>query len=1233
MKVRLNNATDWTIDVIDLSQLNANDVMWHKLVVELTKRLGVKQSLWATFKSSAYPDEITREIFAKESSQDLCEIYIPPEIIKSAVNVGEGNSVEWSMQLFVRTYSASDPTAYVQKASSEELFYVGNGLPMDENGLPITEYTLLALWEGVKEHADRLITLYTSVNETLPAIQNRLDGLEIYTKGYSVQLSVDPNTYVLTAVLVDGNGELLPNANKVTVDLPLESMIVGGEYNEETHTLDLTLKSGEKISVPFADLVNGIATKTEVETLDERVDGIKNDITALSEKVDGLGEGGGSGIEKIIKNGKELPISNKTVSFEVPTYRGMYAEGTTYNTGDFVQWAIADQTTGLPHNYLFVCRENTVTGTFDISKWVMICPMAMGELVGSNYLSNANLTKLNNIEAEAQVNIIEKIALNGVIAEVSDKTAILHIDAVSAKDFVDSINVLTNRIENIEEKKATKAELSAHNVSTDAHNDIRVLLQELTNHVTTLLDSDDLTLDQMSEIVAYIKANKSLIDSITTSKVNISDIIDNLTTNVTNKPLSAAQGVVLKALIDALSNEKLNASELSSAITTALTQAKTSGDFDGADGKSILHYNAAAGIDNSFQNAMFSNIPKIDDLVIDANYDLFKITGVLKDVAYGKKLGNIKGIQGADGVGVKTVAQTTTSSADGGSNVVTVTLTNGTTSTFTVKNGSKGSTGATGQQGPKGDTGATGPAGQNGADGKTPVKGTDYFTEADKQEMVSQVSNAFIQGENEVYQAVNAVYAQQATNDSNGKNIAENYVKKVDVPDYWLTALQNGAKAINTALCTAGPNKSAFLFYSDAHWNYGSQKSPLLLKYLYEHTGMTKTIFGGDIVNNEATDYEAMSYLWSWRNMLKGLPNHHSVVGNHDDGNETNNLFSEQYVYGYLLAPEETADIVRADGLYYYIDSPAEKTRYLYLDTAYKGVNSKQKEFVKNALISTKESWHIIAISHIWYDTNYSTSPPSVGALNSGASELLAMFDSYNSRSGEYASCKGWVEFCIGGHTHRDYDGATTTGIPIILVETDSQHVRSGLGYTVGTTNESSVNGIIADYDNHRIYVVRIGRGSSREIEVTNYEVSYTNLIPTAIDIDGTTILDGKGWRNNVRMSGSSGEYRDNTGTCCTGYIAVPTAQAFTVYLKNVKTDSTNQYGCNVYFFNGVHTAIVDSANYSELVSYYSPKFDSDGNLIEFKVADGANKTYTHIAIGAIEINETSIITIDEPID
>lgn len=97
-----------------------------------------------------------------------------------------------------------------------------------------------------------------------------------------------------------------------------------------------------------------------------------------------------------------------------------------------------------------------------------------------------------------------------------------------------------------------QAKVTEHNTAEDSHNDIRLLIAGLTNKLNALADSDDTTLDQMSEIVAYIKSNKSLIDSVTTGKVSVTDIIDNLTTSASNKPLSAKQGVQLKALIDAI---------------------------------------------------------------------------------------------------------------------------------------------------------------------------------------------------------------------------------------------------------------------------------------------------------------------------------------------------------------------------------------------------------------------------------------------------------------------------------------------------------------------------------------------------------------------------------------------------------------------------------------------------------------------------------------------------------
>lgn len=126
--------------------------------------------------------------------------------------------------------------------------------------------------------------------------------------------------------------------------------------------------------------------------------------------------------------------------------------------------------------------------------------------------------------------------------------------------------------------------VAAHNTNTGAHSDIRLLISTLATRLDALANSDDTTLDQMAEVVAYIKDNRELIEQITTGKVSVADVINNLSTNVANKPLSAAQGVALKALIDGLSTGKLDASKLTEAVNTALAQAKASGEFDGKKG-------------------------------------------------------------------------------------------------------------------------------------------------------------------------------------------------------------------------------------------------------------------------------------------------------------------------------------------------------------------------------------------------------------------------------------------------------------------------------------------------------------------------------------------------------------------------------------------------------------------------------------------------------------------------
>lgn len=103
-------------------------------------------------------------------------------------------------------------------------------------------------------------------------------------------------------------------------------------------------------------------------------------------------------------------------------------------------------------------------------------------------------------------------------------------------------------------KSDAASKVSAHNTSNTSHNDIRLLIEELDTKVTNFLDVDDTTTDQLSEVLTLINNNKGTLESLLEDKVNINDIVDNLTTTTAGKVLSANQGKVLKGLIDTLTN-------------------------------------------------------------------------------------------------------------------------------------------------------------------------------------------------------------------------------------------------------------------------------------------------------------------------------------------------------------------------------------------------------------------------------------------------------------------------------------------------------------------------------------------------------------------------------------------------------------------------------------------------------------------------------------------------------
>jgi hypothetical protein len=341
------------------------------------------------------------------------------------------------------------------------------------------------------------------------------------------------------------------------------------------------------------------------------------------------------------------------------------------------------------------------------------------------------------------------------------------------------------------------------------------------------------------------------------------------------------------------------------------------------------------------------------------------------------------------------------------------------------------------------------------------------------------------------------------------------------------------------------------------------------------------------------------------------------------------------------MAAEETPDMVRGDGLYYYVDNPTERTRYLCLDTGFEGLatlSDVQAEFIKASLISTPAGWHIVVVAHVWYAPDYdrySERPVPLAGLSASATSVAAILDNYNSRAGEFADCGGWVEFCIGGHIHYDHVGKTAGGIPIICCETDSRHTRGIYTATLKTATESAVSGIIADYDADKLTVVRVGRGVSFEVQLstggkTDIDPGEepTPDVPTEPDTPTlTNVLNTVGYEVG-RLSGSTGQFNaDYANRYTTGFINAKTGD--TLYFKNIVGTPADSYGCHIAMYDSSKTFISGrSFTIPADVSYAT--WHEDGNLKSCKI-NFENVEWVRFTF--VSIDDTSIITVNQPIE
>lgn len=139
-------------------------------------------------------------------------------------------------------------------------------------------------------------------------------------------------------------------------------------------------------------------------------------------------------------------------------------------------------------------------------------------------------------------------------------------------------------------------------------------------------------------------------------------------------------------------------------------------------------------------------------------------------------------------------------------------------------------------------------------------------------------------------------------------------------------------------------------------------------------------------------------------------------------------------------------------------------------------------------------------------------------------------------------------------------------------------------------------------------------------------KAGYTNLLPMAIDSSGN-VYNGKGWTNGKRISGSSGNEREYSYTCVTGFI--PVSPGDTIRFKYTGTglvwdmDTANQGSYNlVAYYNSSFTWLgsctTQPANYGICVVADAPSGSAkNGGIISAVVPNNANIAYVRISMYA----------------
>ena len=197
---------------------------------------------------------------------------------------------------------------------------------------------------SLNENNILLGTVETSIDPTYALVGDAANKIEFF---------LNSGNYQIFAKLRDKNDNVISTSN--TIDLPIESMVINGRYDNQTKSVILTLQNGNTVSFSVADLVAGL--QTELSSTNQLNSDYVTDTNQTNKFV--------TTSEKTTWNGKVGPIDYASSSAG-----GVIKVGSTYGTNVSGSGIMQSATRTYEQyqsdaNYLFIGKgtlENVITG-------------------------------------------------------------------------------------------------------------------------------------------------------------------------------------------------------------------------------------------------------------------------------------------------------------------------------------------------------------------------------------------------------------------------------------------------------------------------------------------------------------------------------------------------------------------------------------------------------------------------------------------------------------------------------------------------------------------------------------------------------------------------------------------------------------------------------------------------------------------------------------------------------